>query len=118
MIELLLINSLYIIGIYSNSGYSDDKPQVFYWLNRVKVPWWLKKPMIECVSCMASIHSLYIYWPFVFHRGEFSLTSLVVYLAYVPALAGLNLILYRITTMSKMSENDISKAVQDGFNKI
>lgn len=118
MIELLLINSLLIIGIHANSGYSEDKPQAFYWLHKIKAPWWVKKPLIECVSCMASVHSMYVYWPWVVWCGQMGLKALLVYPIYVVALSGLNYLLNRITTMNNIDETTFRKALRDEFNNI
>lgn len=97
MLPLIIINSLLIFGIYSNAGYDDNnRPDVFAWLNKISVPWWLKKPLIECVSCMASIHSLYVYWPWVIWQGQLNLKSMLIYPIYIIALSGLNYLLSRL----------------------
>lgn len=62
-----------------------------------KYPWWLRKPLYDCLACMASIHS-WPYWLVV----DWNIKSLMFYPVYVLALSGFNFILDQIT--NKLSE--------------
>lgn len=80
-IQLLLVNCLFCCGIYQAT-------QPEYLLGnigdfiRANTKWWVCAPLIDCLTCMASVHSIWFYLP-VF---GFDLN----WLLYVGALAGLN----------------------------
>ena len=102
---LLLANSLYCLGLYKACSFEfahEDHPEAgiiegsknFLW--RVKYyslkylgPYW-SKPICTCPPCMASIHSLYIYWPFVLYMYGFHPIELLGWVLYAGSLIGLN----------------------------
>lgn len=105
LIILLILNSLYIIGFYNAVDYdrttvddwSNDKLQQkeaiinkqFLWFIAYYTNWLpqlIKTPLYDCIKCMASIHSLYIYWAVY----DFTLINLFIYFFYIFALSGLN----------------------------
>jgi len=104
MIELtllLLFNCLYIFGFYNSTDYSVDvnkKYQEGEILGRLgymteNIPQWLRKPLLGCVMCMASIHS-FPFWMF----NDFTLLNGGVYILYIFALSGLNALVYEGVT--------------------
>lgn len=101
LLLLLLFNCLYIFGFYNSTDYSvgvNDKYQEGEILGRLgyytrNLPLWLRKPLLGCVMCMASIHS-YPFWIF----NEVSLLNGGIYILYIFALSGLNAIIYEGVT--------------------
>jgi len=111
LILLLVVNSLIIIGLYhvvnfeveEGYGYDQDTFEMKreYTKTHKMILWWVKywgdkyinefwsKSLYDCVVCMASVHSLYVYWYFY----SFDLEALMIYPFYILALAGLNSIL-------------------------
>ena len=53
----------------------------------------LCKPLFSCVPCMASVHSLYVFWPVALCLFPFSLTMLAVYALYIPAVSALGMVI-------------------------
>jgi hypothetical protein len=65
MIELLLINALWITGFYFACDYEQDINGKYHYqiLGRLgrymdTLPEWISKPVCGCMPCMASIHGL------------------------------------------------------------
>ncbi len=103
LIILLLLNSLYIIGFYHSVDY-EIKDKVILSTGEVKkiphrkqalwfvayytdwLPQFIKIPLYDCIKCMASIHSVYIYWAVY----DFTIINLFIYFFYIFALSGLN----------------------------
>ena len=56
-----------------------------------KLPDWVKKPLYDCPTCMASFHSTYFYWYFM----PFEWGSLLWYPFYIVALSAANTYIYR-----------------------
>ena len=87
---LLLFNVLVIVGFHYATGYEldrDGKPtskMALWWIKYYGLKYigetWMK-PISECVICMASVHSTYVYLP-VFGFDYW-------YFVYIFALAGL-----------------------------
>lgn len=100
-LTLLIFNSLYIFGIYNALDYGvgvEGEYQEGEILGRLgyyarNLPGLLKKPLLGCVICMASIHS-YPFWIF----NEATLLNGGIYILYIFALSGLNLIVYERLT--------------------
>lgn len=57
VMKLCLFTGLWCNGIYINSRYDDD---IFYPIKKATKRWRMAKPIIHCVNCMASLHSLLI----------------------------------------------------------
>ena len=96
-IALLLFNSLYIIGLWNATDYSEDVDKRYKegeilgylgYITRNLHPY-LRKPLLGCVICMASIHS-YPFWLV----NDFTLLNGCIGILYIFALSGLNLIIY------------------------
>ena len=111
-LKLLLFNSLYIPGIWIITRYGfrelggnkrknipgriifDRKSSmVFGWFGFMfekYLPRFIHKPLISCVTCMASIHGTYFY--FIFHHlnGTIDDRTLIIYPVYLLCLAALN----------------------------
>jgi len=51
---------------------------------------WFYKPLCGCLPCMASLHSVYPYWIYVYIGGKDPLIMLLFYPVYILALSGLN----------------------------
>lgn len=98
LITLLIFNSLLIVGIYNAVDYDydvDKKPtnkKILWWVSYYtrKFPKWTTNPIYGCILCMASFHSIYIYW-FMY---DFTIYNAVIYLFYIFALSGLNSLIY------------------------
>lgn len=82
---LMLINAFAIVGIYLSCGDDMifDKPARWF---EMRIPYYWTKPLFNCPTCMASVHSVLPFW-FI---NEWSWVSVGLYLIYVPALAGLS----------------------------
>lgn len=92
MITLLIINALYIVGLHLATGDEMIFSKPALWIE-TKVPYWVTKPLFNCPTCMASVHSIVPYW----YMTEFSIDNAIIYVVYVFALAGLSTILARLT---------------------
>ncbi len=96
---LLLINAFVIIG-WNRATYfetementyeviiSDSKMILWklrYWFE-YNFGEWAAKPFFSCTTCMASVHSIYVYWLFM----PLTIHSLIIYPIYILSLAGL-----------------------------
>ena len=105
---LLLLNSLWIIGLYNSCDYESKEEiyinpadttqnytkkvfiskQLLWWVKYYTRhwPWWITKPLYSCCSCMASIHGTL----FIVLFMPFTVETLIIAPFYVGALAGLN----------------------------
>lgn len=85
MIELLLLmlfNSLYIVGVYLATGQDMVFERPARWIES-KIPYWITKPLFNCPTCMASVHSILPFWM----TYEVSKDTVMCYVLYVFALA-------------------------------
>lgn len=92
MITLLLFNALYIVGFHLATGEEMILNKPALWIEQ-KIPYWMTKPLFNCPTCMASVHSIIPYW----YGQSFTMEAVIVYIGYVCALAGLSTILARQT---------------------
>ena len=106
LLLLLLLNSLVCFGFWNaclyektHKTYSDEKgftqhynKGVLWRLEQWAVNKWFYKPLCGCLPCMASFHSIYVYWLF----NAFTLNNLLIYPIYILALSGLNYLIDRI----------------------
>lgn len=107
MIELLIINSLIIWGVYTSLQEGMIFERIGNWIrgyhfelnerhNPVKIDnyWtlknWLKKPLATCPICMSSIYGTPAFWYAYFTNLIQYDYIIIVYICYVFALAGLN----------------------------
>lgn len=72
-------------------------------------PNWLASPVYNCITCMASVHSLYVFLPFALHHG----ICLWSYIPYILALAGLNTMVMAL--YSYLSPDDDERNEIKGF---
>ena len=109
MIELLIINSLIIWGVYTSlqEGMIFERIgevikgkhyQGHFWDFGIKydigtkdnLPSWIKKPLATCPICMASVYGTPIFW-YAYLTGLIQYDYIIiVYICYEFALAGLN----------------------------
>lgn len=122
-ILLLIINSLFIQGLYRSSMFEwksnfmykpnrnnmkienvDSQYNMILWRFRYYAIKFLgnywSKPVITCPTCMASIHSSYFYFGFIYLTNQFTLIHALIYIPYVFTLAGLN------TLITSLIDND------------
>lgn len=107
MIELLIINSLIIWGVYASlqegfifekigflirGNYGSDKKKDYIKTGRAKyqLPSWIKKPLATCPICMASVYGTPVFWFAYFTDLINHDFIIIVYICYIFALAGLN----------------------------
>jgi hypothetical protein len=85
LILLMLINSLAIVGIYLSFG----KEMIFFrlglWVEK-NIHYDLTKPLFNCPTCMASVHSVIPFWM----TYELSYQTVLLYIIYVPALSAIS----------------------------
>jgi len=108
MIELIILNSLIIFGVYASLQEGFIFEDFGIWLRKLrlgakrkdyqypktfniwKVKDWIAKPIGTCPVCMASIYGTPVFW-FSYLSGYLQYDYIViVYLGYIVALAGLN----------------------------
>ncbi len=121
MIQLLIINSLLIWGVYASlqEGFIFEK--VGNWIRgkhyakdpipgykrtcieKDNLPSWIKKPLATCPICMASVYGTPVFW-FAYFTDLINFDFIIfVYICYIFALAGLN---YLILTFMPESKSD------------
>lgn len=98
MIEIMLINALFINGLYI----ATEPSMILGFVSRIPMPDWLAKPLYACVWCMASIWSI----PFVFYAHM----EIVDWLLYVPALSASAGLIYSV--IDKLTNKRDSGATQ------
>jgi hypothetical protein len=84
LLLIALFNALHIIGLHLSTG----EGMINYWVHQAtaKLPNWLTKPLFDCPTCMASIHSTYFYWYF----ADLTWVALLAYPFYITAVAGIS----------------------------
>jgi hypothetical protein len=83
---LLLLNSFVCIGFF----YSSQEGMILGFIDYIGLPDWLKMPLNGCPTCMASLHSTYVFIPALLLLNW----SWFIYPIYILALAGMNTYLY------------------------
>lgn len=99
---LFYFNALWILGLsnlFHVELYDDDEPDsgiipkskgllwfVSVWCFKTFGMFW-SRPLVRCPYCMASVHSLYIFWPVAIFYG-FDLIHIPLYFNYAVALSG------------------------------
>ena len=63
---------------------------ILWFVEKWAIGKWFYKPVCGCLPCMASLHSTYVYWMFMFVSNEINVESLMMYPIYILALSGLN----------------------------
>lgn len=87
LILLLVLNSLFIVGFHQTTR----EGEINNWVDALlwKLPEWIKKPLYDCPTCMASVHSTYVYW----YNYNLSTHNVLVYVIYVFALSALSTVI-------------------------
>ena len=96
MIELLIINSLIIWGVFTSLqegmifdrfGFLFLRGNEFF---KPYIPDWIGKPLGTCPICMSSVYGTPVFW-YAYLTGLINYDYIIiVYICYVFALAGLN----------------------------
>lgn len=106
MIELIIINSLIIWGVYASiqEGFIFEKIGNWIRMNKAiaseiahkwrkpndHLPSWIKKPLGTCPVCMASVYGTPVFW-FAYLINYLQYDYIIIfYICYIFALAGLN----------------------------
>ena len=82
---LMIVNALAIIGIYLAFGEGMIFRRVGLWVEK-NIHYDLTKPLFNCPTCMASIHSVIPFWM----TYEISEDTILLYIIYIPALSALS----------------------------
>ena len=82
---LMLVNALAIIGIYLSFGEGMIFRRLGLWVEK-NIHYDLTKPLFNCPTCMASIHSVIPFWM----SYEISEATILLYIIYIPALSALS----------------------------
>lgn len=105
MIELLIINSLIIWGVYTSLQDGMIFEDLGDWvrgkyipdtITYTKIPVgfhlpnWIKKPFATCPICMASVYGTPIFWGYYLYEAIPVYNIIFMYICYIFALAGLN----------------------------
>ena len=118
MIELIIINSLIIWGVYASLQEGFIFGKLGEWIRGYKeisyhkssaytkkdnLPSWIKKPLATCPVCMASVYGTPVFWlSYYMELINFDFI-IIVYICYIFALAGLN---YLILTFMPEGSSD------------
>ena len=87
----LLINAFAIVGFHL----ATEKGMILHFIREwcVMLPESIQKPLYDCPTCMASLHSIYVYWLAYFILNDTQYIpfqwAFMVYPVYILALAGL-----------------------------
>ncbi len=56
---------------------------------------WFYKPLCGCLPCMASLHSIYPYWTYMYATNSINIHAVLFYPVYILALSGVNYLIDR-----------------------
>lgn len=98
LLEALIINSLFIIGLYEASEHQPLLAKISNWLE-AHLAWWLYAPVLGCVYCMASIWGTIFFALNLYLKAKGTWQAVEIlqfwYLPfYMGALSGLTYLLY------------------------
>jgi len=85
LLILMLFNALMIVGIYLSTGNDMIFERPARWIEG-NINYTLTKPLFNCPTCMASVHSVLPYW----YMTQYNTDALIIYLMYIPALAAMS----------------------------
>lgn len=87
VILILILNALFIVGFHQTTR----EGEINNWVDSLlwKLPEWVKKPLYDCPTCCASVHSTYIYW----YNYDWNLNNILIYIVYVFALSALGTVI-------------------------
>ena len=80
--EYMILNCLAVIGFH----YAAQEGMILGFIRTINFSKWIAMPLYDCPTCMASIHSFYIFIPL----NLFFDVPLILWPVYVLALAGMN----------------------------
>lgn len=80
----MVFNALFIVGLHLSTGNDMLLEKPARWIDK-RIPYWWTKPLFNCPTCMASVHSILPYW----YLHDFNTESMVMYILYVPSLSAL-----------------------------
>ena len=110
---LILINSALCFGFYnacyyepaknlakigSESTFSEEHGEikgVLWFIEKWAIDKWFYKPLCGCLPCMASLHSIYPYWTYMYSTNAININAVMFYPVYVLALSGINYLIDR-----------------------
>ena len=100
---LFLINSALCFGFWNACSYEkkDDRilqeevKGVLWFVEKWAKDKWFYKPLCGCLPCMASLHSIYPYWIYMYTSNNLYMKALLFYPIYILALSGLNYLIDR-----------------------
>ena len=112
---LILINSALCFGFWNACLYVKEKtcigkseaPECYpiiqeeqkgalWFIEKYSNGKWFYKPLCGCLPCMASLHSIYPYWTYMYFTDNLTIGALIFYPVYVLALSGVNYLIDRI----------------------
>lgn len=124
MIELIIINSLIIWGVFASiqEGFIFDKlgnwmrreweeiynprPEVKYPVRKSNLPSWIKKPLATCPICMSSVYGTPVFWLAYFTNLINYDFIFIVYICYIFAIAGLNYLILSFIPEGKSDDKE------------
>lgn len=104
MIELIIINSLIIWGVFTSIQDGMIFGKIGNWINGYEhpkinkatvkhvrnIPSWIKKPLATCPICMSSVYGTPVFW-FMYLNDYIQYNYIIIfYICYIFAIAGLN----------------------------
>ena len=106
---LLLFNSALCFGFWNaclyekisscswdGENYHDTHNKGVLWrLEKYSKDKWFYKPLCGCLPCMASFHSIYPYWTYMYSTNALNLNAVLFYPVYILALSGVNYLIDR-----------------------
>jgi hypothetical protein len=100
IILLVIFNALVCNGMYMAMQEGQVLGEVQNLLG--KVPIWIAKPLFYCITCMASIHSLYVFFPLALLFN----IPLWLWLLHVPATAFVNTLFYDLLNYQELEDDN------------
>jgi len=113
IIILILINSALCFGFWNACYYEIKKGSlqagsefahiekgeeikgVLWFIDKWAKNKWFYKPLCGCLPCMASFHSIYPYWTYMYATNCLNLNAILFYPVYILALSGVNYLIDR-----------------------
>ena len=83
------------IGGNCNDSYNGYIKGVLWFIEKWSKDKWFYKPLVGCIPCMASLHSIYPYWAYSYITHNITIEALLFYPVYVLALSGVNYLIDR-----------------------
>lgn len=108
LLILLFFNSLLCFGFWNAclyqpskidyriselTAFEEEHPEikgVLWFIEKWSRGKWFYKPLCNCLPCMASFHSIYPYWTYMYSTNALNIHAVLFYPVYVVALSGVN----------------------------